>query len=224
MARYALALVHPLTTLKRVLPGVMDSKLLEKGSLEAGHSRLRGTAHPEVSQPPAKLTLIEIIDEKKRQILLIRNAEGISRGRWNGLGGKVEEGETPLQAVKREVFEESGLKVKSFMYHGALTVFLGGAVSPSFILYVFSSREYSGRLKADGHNDLRWFSLDALPSLSMWQDDCVWLPYVLSNRRWVSGNFEFGPDNLLRVAEIVPLKEGEDFPEKVRRSIGILAE
>jgi len=163
-----------------------------------------------------------MIDEKKKQILLLRNAEGVSNGLRNALGGEIEEGETPLQAIKREVQEKSGFTIKSFMYHGALTIFIGGALSPSFILYVFSSTEFTGKLKGDGRNGLKWFPLDALPSSSMRQDDFVWLPYVMKKRRWVSGNFEFGSDDLLRAAEIVPMAEGEDFNERVRKSVGVV--
>ena len=195
--------------------------LLEGESIEGGRSgQVKGNRR-ERSMPPVKVTLVEIIDEKKNQILLKRSTEGVNSGLWNGLGGEIGEGETPLQAMMREVQEESGLKIKSFMYHGALTVFLGGALSPSFIIYVFSSTGSAGKLKGDGRNELKWFPLDAVPSSSMRQDDFVWLPYVLKKRRWVSGNFEFGSDNLLRAAEIVPMTEGEDFNERVRKSVGV---
>ena len=37
-----------------------------------------------------------------------RGPEGVA-GRWNGVGGKVEEGETPAEAMVRECFEETSL-------------------------------------------------------------------------------------------------------------------
>ena len=140
---------------------------------------------------------------------------------WNGLGGKIEEGETPYQAAKRELFEETRLTIGALTYHGTLTIFLSGAVSPSILLYVFSSKEFAGRLKGDGKNELRWFPLNALPYTAMWHDDSFWLPYLLAGRKWVNGHFEYATDNLMRVAEILPLPEGEDFSEKVRKSVGI---
>lgn len=195
---------------------------MQRESPERGQAEPKKRGPPAPSKPPARVALVEMIDKKKEQILLIKNAEGISGGLWNGLGGKIEDGETPFQAVKREVFEESGLKIKSFMYHGTLTIFLGGAVSPSFIIYIFSSQEFTGKMQGDDKNELRWFPLDALPYASMWQDDSIWLPYLLAGRRWVNGTFEFGTDNLLRVAEMMPLGGGEDFSEKVKRSVGIV--
>lgn len=197
------------------------STVLAGGSPVGRRNGPKETNFQQHSKPPTKAVLVEIIDEKKEQILLIKNAEGISKGLWNGLGGKIEEGETPYQAVKRESFEEARLTIRSPTYHGTLTVFLGGAVSPSLILYVFSSKEFTGSIKGDGKNELRWFPLKALPYMFMWHDDALWLPYLLAGRKWVNGHFEYASDNLLRVAEILPLAEGEDFSEKVRKSVGI---
>lgn len=45
-------------------------------------------------------------------LLLIRRAHAPSRGRWSLPGGRVEPGETPQQALVREVAEETGLTVE----------------------------------------------------------------------------------------------------------------
>jgi len=194
------------------------SKVAPRGGLVQQHAR-GPLSH---SKPPTKAVLVEVVDEKNKQILLIRNAEGTSKGLWNGFGGKIEEGETPCEGAKRELFEEAGLTMRSITYQGALTAFLSGAVFPSFMLYVFSSKEFTGRIKGDGKSELRWFPLNALPYITLWHDDAVWLPYLLAGRKWVNGHFEYAGDNLLRVAEILPLEVGEDFGEKDKRSVGIL--
>ena len=41
-----------------------------------------------------------------------KKANDIYKGKWNGLGGKFEAGETPDECVVREVLEESGLSIQ----------------------------------------------------------------------------------------------------------------
>ena len=45
-------------------------------------------------------------------LLLIRRGHAPSRGRWSLPGGRVEPGETPQQALVREMAEETGLTVE----------------------------------------------------------------------------------------------------------------
>lgn len=59
-----------------------------------------------------RYVLAFVFDEKKENVILIRkNRPEEQRGKLNGLGGKIEEGETPLEAIKREIQEESGLTI-----------------------------------------------------------------------------------------------------------------
>lgn len=76
------------------------------------------------------------------QVLLIRRATPPYVGRWNGLGGKVQAGETPHQSVVREVFEESGYELRDdddVRYHGIVS-WRGGAEFSTGGMYLFSGR------------------------------------------------------------------------------------
>lgn len=58
---------------------------------------------------------------KRRDEILLLNREKASwMGRWNGLGGKIEAGETPLACALREVEEEAGLHLNSMVYRGRM--------------------------------------------------------------------------------------------------------
>lgn len=53
-----------------------------------------------------------VMDEKKEKIVLIhKNRPDFQAGKLSGLGGKIKEGETPKEAMKREILEESGLVI-----------------------------------------------------------------------------------------------------------------
>lgn len=60
-----------------------------------------------------KYVLGFVLDNKMERIaLILKNRPDFLAGKWNALGGKVEEGETEKEAVKREVEEESGLVIE----------------------------------------------------------------------------------------------------------------
>ena len=54
------------------------------------------------------------------QVLLAMKKRGLGQGKWNGPGGKVEDGETPEQACRREFFEETGSKVLTLEAKGLI--------------------------------------------------------------------------------------------------------
>ncbi|GGL46147.1 NUDIX hydrolase [Sporolactobacillus putidus] len=55
------------------------------------------------------------------EILMINREKSPWQGAWNGVGGKLEAGETPNECVIREVREETGLKIIQPIYRGMVT-------------------------------------------------------------------------------------------------------
>ena len=61
-------------------------------------------------------TLCYVVDNKSNSTLMIfrnKKQNDYHEGKWNGLGGKFEAGESPEECAIREIEEESGLKVNS---------------------------------------------------------------------------------------------------------------
>lgn len=70
------------------------------------------------------------------KILLINRNSAPLMGKWNGVGGKIEAGETVLESVLREVYEESGIKLESAVDKGAVTWYVDGACVGGMHLFV----------------------------------------------------------------------------------------
>lgn len=50
----------------------------------------------------------------QEQLLVLNRLKPPYPGQWNGIGGKVEPGETAVTATKREIAEETGIAVSDY--------------------------------------------------------------------------------------------------------------
>lgn len=62
-----------------------------------------------------------ILLNSKSQVLLTKRSYNPGKGKWGLPGGFVDLGENAYQALKREVFEETGLKVNNFKFFGSFS-------------------------------------------------------------------------------------------------------
>ena len=119
----------------------------------------------------------------------------IHAGKWNGLGGKFEEGESPEGCVIREVQEESGLVIQNPRLHGLLvfTNFKG----TDWYVFVFTATEFNGELTASSpEGRLEWVDDDNLTSLNLWESDRIFLPWIEAGK-FFSAKFEYEGDKML---------------------------
>jgi ADP-ribose pyrophosphatase YjhB (NUDIX family) len=105
-----------------------------------------------------------VVDEDGR-VLLTRRACEPSLGHWDLPGGFVEEGEHPLDTLRRELLEETGLVIELGSFAGLwMDVYGGGPDSESTLCLYWAARVVSGDARpADDVSELRWFAVDELP-------------------------------------------------------------
>ena len=130
-----------------------------------------------------------------RQVLLGRKKKGLGAGNIVGLGGKLEPGESALDAAVREVEEESGLVVEAsaLVPLGVLTYLFPHRESWSQESSVFVCREWTGTPRESDELNPEWFDVASLPVDQMWDDARHWLPGVLAGSP-VRATFTFGED------------------------------
>jgi len=129
-------------------------------------------------------------------LMLLRNKKpgDIHAGKWNGLGGKFEPGESPEQCIIREVREESGLEISNPRLHGL--VMFPGFKGNDWYVFVFSADQFSGDLIDSPEGELRWIPDEELPSLALWPSDHFFFDWMMRDG-FFSARFIYRGDEML---------------------------
>lgn len=131
---------------------------------------------------------------KNGSVLLIRKKRGLGAGKVNAPGGRIERGESALEAAVRETEEEVGLTPVRAVNMGELSF----QFTDGYGLHctVFVATDYRGTLQETEEADPFWCAETDIPYGQMWKDDQYWLPSVLSGIP-VRGRFAFDEDTML---------------------------
>jgi len=125
----------------------------------------------------------------------------VHEGKWNGLGGKCEADESPLETARREVLEEAGLDLPPTAFR-ALGVLqfpnFKPAKSEDWIVFVFTAEVPTKELAFDcPEGELHWVTKSAVLSLPLWAGDQHFLPLVLAGRSFM-GTFWYQDGQVAR--------------------------
>ncbi len=94
-------------------------------------------------------------------------------GKWIGVGGKFEESESPEECMLREVYEETGLTLKSWQFRGIVT--FSYASWETEYMHLFTADSFSGEIHECSEGELKWINKDDVLSLPIWDGDRVFL-------------------------------------------------
>ena len=116
-----------------------------------------------------KLATLCYIRHRDRTLMVhrVKKENDIHAGKWNGLGGKFEPGESPEDCARREILEESGLVARSLRLKGLLT-FPEFAQGEDWYAFVFVVDEYEGELIDSPEGNLAWVRNTEIFDLNLW--------------------------------------------------------
>lgn len=118
-----------------------------------------------------KVALFILYDEKMRFLLQHRTIEAERLpGYWAFFGGSIEDGETPLEAVHRESFEELGYHLKAPELVFEQDFILENAEG-HMLIYIDAFKNDESELKLHEGQDLGWYTLEEMKNLKMVEHD-----------------------------------------------------
>ncbi len=125
----------------------------------------------------------------------VKKKNDVHEGKWNGLGGKFEPGESPEECAIREVREECGLIIKKPVMHGFITfpMFDG---KKDWYVFVFTAREFEGELIDSHEGKLEWIPDNKLLELNLWEGDRTFIPWLFEEK-FFSAKFIYENGNLI---------------------------
>ena len=149
-------------------------------------------------------------DDHTLMLHRVKKQNDIHAGKWNGLGGKFEPGETPEECVIREVREESGLTIRNPKLVGLLvfTNFKGD----DWYVFTFTATEFTGEdgqkpgfpeksgfLKTgfweSDEGNLQWIPDAQVESLPLWESDHIFMPWIREGK-FFSAKFAYEGDEM----------------------------
>ena len=133
-----------------------------------------------------KLTTLCYIREKSKWLLLHRTKKehDENAGKWIGVGGKFEAGESPEECLVREVFEETGLNLTSYKFRGIVTFV--SDVWDDEMMFLYTADSFTGEISQCDEGVLEWAPEEKLSELPMWEGDRIFFDLIKSDHPFFS--------------------------------------
>ena len=128
-----------------------------------------------------KNTTLCYIEQDNNYLMLhrVKKKNDMNQDKWLGVGGKLEEGESPEECLIREVKEETGLTLKKFAYRGFIT-FVSKQWGTEY-MHLFTATEYEGEIKECDEGTLEWVPKSRIEELNLWEGDKIFFRLLEEN-------------------------------------------
>ena len=125
-----------------------------------------------------RITTLCYVEKDGCRLLLhrVKKDRDENAGKWIGIGGHLEEDESPLECVRREALEETGLILTDLRLRGVITFILPDWGNELTFLYTAGTE--GGALPDCPEGELKWVPKDQIMALPLWEGDRIFLPLL----------------------------------------------
>ena len=138
------------------------------------------------------------IEKDGKYLMLHRKGkkDDCNEGKWIGVGGKLEENESPDECLVREVKEETGYTLTSYRFRGVVT-FVSDIYETEY-MFLYTATEFEGEQIECDEGELHWVEKEKILSLSLWEGDRVFLQYLFDDKDVFSLKLTYQGDTLIK--------------------------
>ncbi len=142
-------------------------------------------------------TTLCYIEKDNKYLMLHRTKKenDLNEGKWIGVGGKFEKGETPEECLLREVKEETGLTLIKYRLRAVITFILNEWGTE--YMYLFTANEFSGELRECNEGDLQWVDKKDILKLNIWNGDKIFLKKLIEEDNFFTLKVVYDGDRLV---------------------------
>ena len=162
-----------------------------------------------MSKPADKLCTLLFL-RRGDELLLALKKRGFGEGHFNGVGGKIEPGETVEQALVRECQEEITVTPTAYEKVAQHHFLFADKDTADMIVHTYIADDWDGEPEETEEMAPQWFKITEIPYVHMWADDIYWLPAVLAGHKLMT-HFCFGEDSqTVTAVAIKPLEPAHE--------------
>lgn len=146
-------------------------------------------------------TLIYLENDLNQYLMLHRTkkANDINHGKWIGIGGKFEYGESPMECLEREVLEESGQALSTTFFRGVVT-FIYANQEPMYI-FLYTGKLENNEVGETREGDLAWVDKDKIFDLTLWEGDRIFLKELIQTTAMIDIKLVYDENDVLKLVE-----------------------
>ena len=163
-------------------------------------------------------TLCYIENEQSEYLMLhrVKKENDLNHDKWIGVGGKLEDGETPEECLLREVQEETGYTLTQYRLRGIIT-FLSDEWE-SETMYLYTATGFTGTQCTCDEGDLVWVPKKEIESLKLWEGDKIFFRLLEEDKGVFSLKLRYEGDTL------VEQKMEQDITGEYRSKVELIQE
>ncbi len=125
----------------------------------------------------------------------VKKAVDINKDKWIGIGGHLEEGESPEECLVRETREETGLELTDYSLRGVITFVTDSY--PTEYMFLYTAAGFSGTLLSCDEGDLEWVPIKDVEKLPIWEGDKVFFRLLREQEEFFSLKLRYEGEKLV---------------------------